>query len=87
MPEVQPKVAPSAPAVAPAKAEAPKKEKAAKKDPTVKRSKFAELYPDDANVDRWPPIPSEVWLARITIAAAFHRTNRLIRFSRYSSPG
>ena len=34
----------------PSKPEKPTKEKAEKKEPTVRRSKFAEIYPDDANV-------------------------------------
>ena len=34
----------------PGKPEKPTKEKAEKKEPTVRRSKFAEIYPDDAKV-------------------------------------
>ena len=32
-------------------------------------------------------MPSALWFALITMAAAFHLTNLRIRFSRYSSPG
>jgi len=42
---------------------------------------------DEANVARCPPIPSDTWLARVTIAAAFQRMNARIRRSMYSSPG
>ena len=34
----------------PSKPEKPAKEKAEKKEPTVRRSKFAELYPDEATI-------------------------------------
>jgi hypothetical protein len=42
---------------------------------------------EEAKVERWPPIPSASWLALITITAAFQRTKRRMRRSRYSSPG
>ena len=42
---------------------------------------------DDANVDRWPPIPSAVLLARMTMAAAFQRMKRRMRRSTSSLPG
>src|SRR5579871_353787 len=42
---------------------------------------------DDANVARWPPMPSEMWLARVTMTAAFHRMKARMRRSMYSSPG
>ncbi len=38
-------------------------------------------------VARWPPMPGEALLARRTMAAAFQRTSRRIRFSISSSPG
>ena len=34
----------------PGKPAKPKKEKAEKKEPTVRRSKFADIYPDDAKI-------------------------------------
>jgi len=40
-----------------------------------------------AYVERWPPIPGELLLARSTIATAFQRTRRRIRRSIASSPG
>ena len=42
---------------------------------------------DEANVDRWPPIPSAVLLARMTMAAAFQRMKRRMRRSTCSLPG
>ncbi len=42
---------------------------------------------DEAKVDRWPPMPSAVLLALMTIAAAFHRINARMRRSMCSSPG
>ena len=38
-------------------------------------------------MERWPPIPSAVLLALITMAAAFHRMNARMRRSMNSSPG
>ncbi len=41
----------------------------------------------EAYVERCPPIPGSRWLARVTIAIAFQRTMRRMRFSISSSPG
>ena len=35
----------------------------------------------------WPPRPGARWLARVTMAMAFQRTMRRMRFSISSSPG
>ena len=52
-------------------------------------SKYPTSYSDadEAKVDRWPPMPSDVLLALMTIAAAFQRMKARIRRSMCSSPG